>query len=259
MGRMPLTPAHAAAALPLSWVARRMRLALPLSAFVVGSMAPDFEYVLRLRPRGDLGHSTIGLVVFCLPVGMAVWVTFASLVGPALLQMLPPGMAARIQLVRPRMGNVVLLMGAGFAVLLGAAVHDLWDSFTHANGWGVVRFQSLNRLVAPDELPGFRWFRMLQHLSTVVGLGVLAVAAITWWLRQPPAARRFAPGQVAWGLRWITVLLLVAMVGAAANGLRVRREGRMRMVGCAAVGGMSALAAGLVVYGVVVRRRPAPS
>ena len=66
---MPLTIAHPAAVLPF----RHGRL--PLSALVVGSIAPDFEYVLQLYPRSDFSHTALGLFTFCLPSGMiALWV-----------------------------------------------------------------------------------------------------------------------------------------------------------------------------------------
>ena len=61
---MPFTPSHAVAAAPLWLVARGW---LPLSALVVGTMAPDYEFLLRLRPSAIVSHSVVGLVVFCLP------------------------------------------------------------------------------------------------------------------------------------------------------------------------------------------------
>ena len=66
---MPVTPAHAALALPLSRVAP----ALPLAPLVIGTLSPDFEYLLRLAPTGRFAHSLLGLVVFCVPVSLLAW------------------------------------------------------------------------------------------------------------------------------------------------------------------------------------------
>ncbi|HET7456508.1 MAG TPA: DUF4184 family protein, partial [Gemmatimonadaceae bacterium] len=67
---MPFTLSHPAAAGALHPLVRRGWL--PLSALVVGTMAPDFEYLIHLRPLALWGHSAVGLFAFCLPAGLAV-------------------------------------------------------------------------------------------------------------------------------------------------------------------------------------------
>src|SRR5207237_829207 len=66
-----------------------------LSALIIGTWTPDFEYVLLLRPGGKFGHTPLGILVFCLPLGLAVWAVFQGLVAPALLPLLPPGLERR--------------------------------------------------------------------------------------------------------------------------------------------------------------------
>jgi hypothetical protein len=85
---VPLTFAHPA--VPLA------RLGLPLSALVVGSMAPDFVYSLRLAPRGSFGHTLPGLVLFCLPAGLAVLWAFHRLMKRPLLALGPPPLQRRL-------------------------------------------------------------------------------------------------------------------------------------------------------------------
>src|SRR5262245_44725270 len=70
---MPFTIAHSAVALP---VLRWLRAPYAASALVVGTMAPDFEYFLRLRPFASISHTLPGLLVFCLPAGAAVLAAF---------------------------------------------------------------------------------------------------------------------------------------------------------------------------------------
>src|SRR5262249_32104455 len=86
---MPVTPAHTVAAWPLhKWLP-----ALPLSALGIGPMAPDSEYFLRLAPVTRVAHTPTGLLFFCVPVSIAVWFVFRRLVRPALVDLLPPGLA----------------------------------------------------------------------------------------------------------------------------------------------------------------------
>lgn len=249
---MPFTPAHAAAALPLS----RLAPWVPVSALVVGTLTPDFEYFLRLAPRGGFGHTPLGLFVFCLPLGLFVWSVWQRIVRPALLRLLPQGIASAITLS----GQAVVspaqkLLAAAVGVLLGAISHDVWDSFTHEYGWAVVRLSWLGGPVAPGWLGGLRWFKVLQHGSTVLG-GAVLVTWMAWWLwRQPTTSRRYAPGEAKRVIRVSALLLSLAAVGGILNGARVLSTGPATALGYAAVGSMSALAVVLLGYGLWARHR----
>jgi hypothetical protein len=253
-----LTPAHAAAALPIHRTARRLGLALPMSSLVVGSMTPDFEYLLRMRPRGDLGHSGLGLFVFCLPIGLAVWLVFRGLVAPALIGLLPPGLGSVVEGRRTRAPWPLLVLLAAAGVVLGAASHDLWDSFTHGRGFFVTHVPALQALVLPDLIPRLRWYRLFQHTSTLVGLAVLAASVARWLRHQPRHALRFAPGQAPRSLGWVAALFALATAGAVINGIRGLPQGRVLAAGYAAVGGMSTLAVSLVAFGLIFRSRRVP-
>jgi hypothetical protein len=191
---MPLTPAHAAAALPLRSLAHRLGLRLPLSALMIGTLAPDFEYLFRLKP--------------------------------------------------PRAPGVRL---AAVAVLLGAASHNVWDSFTHHDGSAVAHFPILRASVAPNLLSGLSWYMLLQHGSSTVGLATLCFAAGRRVLRQPPQARRFTADHGARSVRTATVLLSAVALGSITNATRVLADGPIQALGFAAVGGMATLAVALVV------------
>jgi len=250
---MPLTLAHTAAALPLHAVARRRGLAVPLSALVIGSMTPDFEYLARLRPQGTIGHSAIGLVVFCLPVGLGAWLVFRSLVAPALVRLLPSGLAAAPPIGSPARGASRMLLAAA-GILLGATSHIIWDSFTHGGGWVVARVAWLRAPAAATLVPGLRWYTVLQHASTVVGLAVISIALTRWIRRQPHDARRFGDGE-AWRFVGVAAAVLaVTTVGAVLNASRAM-AGTASALGLAAVGGMSALAIAMLVYGLIAAAR----
>src|SRR4051812_43237396 len=240
---MPLTPAHTAAAWPLSRLAR----SLPVDALVVGTMVPDFEYFLELAPRGRFGHSPLGLLVFCLPVGLLTWAIYRYLVRPATLTLFPAGLRPALIARHTPLASVMI------AILLGAASHTTWDSFTHPQGWGVQQIPALSSVVQFGGLGGVRIFKILQHVSTLGGIVVVAVWVWRWLQRQPRTARVYSNGSGARAVRILILLLAAGAGGAVLNGLRGISRGAAAGLGYAAVGGMAALAMALLIFGLVFR------
>jgi hypothetical protein len=222
-------------------------------------MTPDFEYLLRLEPAGRFGHTALGLVTFCLPLGFLAWTVFHALVAPALLSVAPPGLAATLEhtaTAQSRDGGGPAR--AALAVLLGAVSHVTWDGFTHGHGWAVAWLPSLRSEVVPALVPGLVWFKLLQHVSTVAG-SIVVLASIGRWLgRQPRADLRFAPGQWPRTILAASFLLGATAAGALANGLRGASRGAMVAPGFAAVGAMAALAIALLAYGLAARYSARP-
>jgi hypothetical protein len=242
---LPITIAHAAAAWPLHRAAKR----LPLAALVIGTFAPDLEYVLRLQPVGKFGHSPVGLVVFCIPATLVVFWGWSTLVRPALTPLLPAGLRAAAEAPPPgRRTDVVPL--ALVAALLGSATHVFWDGFTHPNGWSVLLFPPLANASPFFALP---WYYLLQYASSVVGVLVIALWMLLVLRRFPREARRFAPGQRA---RLVRVAAFVA-AAMAAVGLANAALGTdlAKVLGRGAIGGEIGFALGLVAYGLRARSR----
>src|SRR5688572_23084608 len=74
--RMPFTISHAAAVLPLHRLSRHR---LPLSALMVGSMAPDFGYFFSHEASRQFTHSFASLITFSLPAGLAIWLFYVAM------------------------------------------------------------------------------------------------------------------------------------------------------------------------------------
>ena len=252
---MPLTPAHAAAALPIDRATRALGFTLPLSAVMIGTWAPDFEYLLRLRPSGKFGHTPLGLIVFCLPLGLLAWATFERLIVPALLPLLPPGLEARVRADR-RAGGGHGVVAAGAAVLLGAISHVVWDAFGHSGPLG----RWLRVLLAPafpSVLPPVPWYKIVQHGSTLVGAIVLCAWA-WWWLRaQDPATLAYRGRSCRGAIRVVGSISSVAAAGAVLNALRVHDASLGSLLALAAVGAMAAFTLAIVSYGVLAHLRGA--
>jgi hypothetical protein len=189
---MPFTPAHPAAVLPLAGTR------LPLSALVAGSVAPDFEYLLRLRPAGSFAHSAVGLVTFSLPVSLLAYLVAQGLLIPAIAG------AFRVRPV-PRTAAPLMVL---VALLVGLLSHVAWDSFTHPSGLVVTHWPTLSTTVL-----GVPLFEVLQHASSAVGL--TAIALFVWHHH-----RDLLLGHTSRALTIAALVCVPALVGGVLNAYR---------------------------------------
>ncbi|HET9474747.1 MAG TPA: DUF4184 family protein [Steroidobacteraceae bacterium] len=164
---MPFTVSHAAAVLPLQ---RFGKLQLPLTALMIGSMAPDFGYFFSLEANRALTHSFSGLFLFALPVGLLVWLFYVAVLEKTTITLLSDRWHTRFahtDAITP-----ALIARAAIAIVLGAVTHILWDACTHRATFVT---DAIPVLLGPT--PGFAWlpiYHVLQGLSSVVGLVILA-------------------------------------------------------------------------------------
>lgn len=196
---MPFTFAHPAAVL---WCARWHRSGVPFTAFVIGSMSPDFEYFLRLRMLSFYSHSALGVLTFCVPVGLLVYALYQRVIAPALYRNLPCYLVDRLPEHTEYCGTVSRqLVLISLAISVGAATHILWDGFTHGNGPFVLRLPGLE-----TEILGLPLYKFPQHGSTLAGFGIMAI----WFHLRRPVENRTA--QNPDGGYWLIVATL--FVGA---------------------------------------------
>ncbi|MGP0020587.1 MAG: DUF4184 family protein [Candidatus Sulfotelmatobacter sp.] len=212
---MPFTLAHAAAALPF----RRWRL-VP-SALVVGTFAPDFEYLLRFSARGRFGHTLAGSFLLSLPLALLVlWIFHAFVMRPT-VALLPEAFQRRLQdhLNEFRFGGASRFVLIVASILLGIATHLLWDSFTHSatwpyRHWSVLRQPFTMPIVGPIPL-----YKILQHGSTIAGIGILAAWLVLWYRTAQPSAQFEKSLSSRRKAAVIAVVTTVALVGAVARAL----------------------------------------
>jgi uncharacterized protein DUF4184 len=198
---MPFTVSHAAAVLPLQQIGKYK---LPLTALMVGSMAPDFGYFFSHEANRALTHSAVGLFIFALPAGLLVWFFYVAILEKATITLLSDHWHARF--AHTDSVTPPLVLRAAIAVILGAATHLLWDSFTHR---GTIVMKALPMLEGPT--PGLSQvpiYHVLHFASTVVGLVILA-----YWMRhlhRQPAKSQIRPYKISERARIGALWLLLA-------------------------------------------------
>lgn len=179
-GFVPFTLSHIAAAVPF----RRKRLVL--SAVVAGTMAPDFEYFVRLSPGGGWGHSIVGAFCLSLPLGLAVLWLFHAVVKFPAVALLPRCVECRLATsLRPFRfrGRILLIVTS---LLAGIATHLAWDSFTHSQMWLYHHWAFLRGYVRVPVHGSMRTYKFLQYISSLAGGIVLVWWFLDWYRHAQP-------------------------------------------------------------------------
>jgi hypothetical protein len=183
---MPFTFAHPAAVLPIR---RLWPRAVVLSALVIGSMTPDFAYLMPGLVTRLQSHSPRGSVFFTLPVGFATYLIYHWVLKAPLAALLPASLQPRAaeQIARSPGLPARSIPAVLFSLWIGGLTHIVWDQFTHQGSRVVRIFPALaTTLFTIHDYP-IRLFRVLQHASTLLGL--LAIALVLRGVaRRPPEA-----------------------------------------------------------------------
>ena len=154
---MPFTLAHPAIIMPLA----KIRF-LSLPALIIGSMSPDFQYLILLKCNGHFSHTLVGVFLFCFPIGLLLFLFWRHF---AVYWKLEP-------MRKSCLGEHNILQVSA-SLLIGALSHVFWDAFTHNNGLFVVIFPALQREVCDFHRTPIYIYKLLQHGSTLVGLSVM--------------------------------------------------------------------------------------
>ncbi|MGA2370839.1 MAG: DUF4184 family protein [Candidatus Korobacteraceae bacterium] len=231
---MPFTVSHAAAVLPLR------KLNLVSSAFIVGSMAPDFPYIIGNTEYRGMGHQFPGLIEFTIPASLAALWLFHNIIKRPTIGLLPAAMQERLrgQTADFKFAGAARFLAILGSISLGVLSHVVWDSFTHPYTWPWRQFVWLRSFVhVPLVHHRMQVFAALQYLSTIVGMLALAIWVLLWYrrstpavtvtLKPPPKSRfglavaMFALAAIAGTVRAVLIIGLPATVGRADHFLLV--------------------------------------
>lgn len=222
---MPFTVSHVAAVLPFR------KLNLTWSAFVIGTMAPDFPYVVGTTEYRDFGHVMPGLLLFTVPASLVALWMFHNVLKRPVIGLMPAGIQLRLRdqmapfpFAGPR--RFFAILGS---VLLGVATHVVWDSLTHSYTWAYFHIRWLRGFVHVPFIGIMPIHSVSQYTSSILGLVALAIWAWLWYRRTPVSEgatrqsprSRFALGLVMFGVAGLAglvrALLVVGMPATRSN------------------------------------------
>lgn len=239
---MPVTLAHPAAVLPLRG------LGLPMSAMVIGSMAPDLPVFSQSWEVYGFTHSVLGILTIDLLLTLGILGFWDRWGRDALVDTSPGRVRERLP-AQQRIGRAAWLL-APLAAVVGSITHVLWDAFTHAGRWGVRAVPWLQETHGP--LRGEQW---AQYGSGVLGLLVIGLALLAV-VRRPvlavaPRARRLPSATLPAAIGVATVISVGTFVARLDDpfGLAAFH---------AAVAGIVSLAAALALVTLAWTLAPAP-
>ena len=212
---MPLTFAHPAAVLPLPRLLRNWSVP---SALVIGSMTPDFAFFLPLGVTRLQSHSLWGIFWFCLPIGLASYLTFHLLLKHPLLSLLPEWISRRLTSLvgTARLPNVPWL-AVTVSLILGTLTHLAWDSFTHPGAPGVEAIPLLRAEVFVIDTYHAYVYKLLQYFSSGFGLLILGVYSFLWLRKAPPGPSPVVPMTNAARIRSLALILAIPFISGLAT------------------------------------------
>jgi hypothetical protein len=219
---MPWTFAHPAAVLPL----RKLGLKhLSIGGLVVGSVSPDIGYYVGRFDVAAIAHTTVGLLILCLPTGLILFALVRVLHRPVANMLPEPHRSALLSMRQvPRLVSPPVVFSVVVSIIIGAMTHNVWDSFTHPAGYMVSKLPLLRESVGVIGTRRVPVYELLQHASTLVGLVVIVAAYVTWLRRVNASHSPPSPSND----RWRYVLLFALLAGAAILGVllayRIYRE-----------------------------------
>jgi hypothetical protein len=173
---MPFTLSHAALVLPVTYLPKK---AYSLTGLVIGSFVPDFESFLRMKDYSIYSHTWLGLFWFDLPLAFMLAYIFHSVIRNALLENLPRSIFIRFSEAKKFNWNEYLKKNwiiVIISILLGAASHLFWDSFTHRYGYFATHISFLNESVTFFGIRN-RFFNFFQYICSLLG-GLILIYSI---------------------------------------------------------------------------------
>jgi len=221
---MSFTFAHPVIVLPLK--TKYFAKYFSLTALVIGSMFPDFEYFIRMTLKSIYSHTILGLFTFNLPLGLLFCFIFHNIIRNELFVNLPFFLRSRLSIYTQFNWNKYFLQNPFrviISLLIGSFSHILWDSFTHATGYFVERINFLRYYFIINYIP-IPVYKILQHSGSIIGCLILF-----FLIMKLPKYTDLNKVNI---LYWIFAGLIVAIIFAIKimNGLTLNQYGNIVVI-----------------------------
>jgi hypothetical protein len=162
---------HPAAVLPLTLLPKRY---VSATGLIIGSLVPDFEYLLRLEVKAVYANLWPDLIIFNSLMGLLLIFAFHQLIRKPLILNLPSSLRKRfivfidvnwLSYFKKHWGVVII------SLAMGIASHLFWDSLDLTHNKGHV-FRSLYAWTASFAPEGIQMplIRFIQHFPSLAGL-----------------------------------------------------------------------------------------
>jgi hypothetical protein len=166
---MPFTFAHPVIVLPLK--NKYFSKYFSLTALIIGSMLPDFEYFIRMTLKSIYSHTILGIFLFNLPLGLIFCSIFHNIIRNDLFLNTPYFLRVRLSVFTDFNWNKYFLKNpiqVIISLLIGSFSHIFWDSFTHFNGYFAEKISFLKYFVVVNNI-SIPVYRILQHSGSIIG------------------------------------------------------------------------------------------
>ena len=218
-----------------------------MSGLVVGSVAPDLEYLAHLDTERTIGHLLHGVLLLDLPLALGLLALWHGLIKRPVTVIVSPRLRPPIDTSSFAFGPAARFGLVVASILAGVTGHLLWDGFTHRDGFITTRVAFLQEAIGRPHV-----YDLFNYASTAAGLLLLG----WWWWRAVAARSAGATPEVTDPLPAtvrtvaLTALTALSAAGGVANGARLRADGwgiETTVIGAV----LGTLAAGLVTIVVV--------
>lgn len=175
---MPFTFCHPAIVLPLNRIK-----GLSLTGLVAGSIAPDFEYFIRMSDTRVYTHTWSGFLWIDTPLALLLTFLFHNVVRNPLIYNAPIDFQRRLN--QYKYFNWTFYFKKHWlmviaCVIVGIVSHLLWDGFTHENGYFVKYLPLLTASIPVGT------FHIAVHMFLQVASSILGGLIIFYALWQLP-------------------------------------------------------------------------
>lgn len=172
---MPFTFSHPFIILPLKGLKSNW---FSLTGLIVGSIAPDFEYFIKMEGEREYGHTLLGLFWFDLPLAVVLAFVFHAIIKPPLMDNMPGFLKRRFSRFKDfnwyayfKTNWLIICL----SILIGSLSHLFLDSFTNANGYFVQTIPFLSKGI---RLPYSAIYAssLLSYALSIIGAFIIIYA-----------------------------------------------------------------------------------